>query len=61
MQWKDQYFLASTTEKSNRMVQAVLKQIENHRNGEEVDSSMIKEIVNSLGKRDSSLRPVMRC
>lgn len=35
---------------SNRLVTAILKQIEAHRNGEQVDGGMIKSILDSMGE-----------
>lgn len=35
---------------NNRLVTAILKQIEAHRNGEQVDGSMIKSILDSMGE-----------
>jgi hypothetical protein len=34
---------------NNRLITALLKQIESHRNGEQVDGGMIKSIVDSMG------------
>lgn len=35
--------------KNNKLVNAVLQQIENHRNGEEVDTTLLKGVVESFG------------
>ena len=35
---------------NNRLITALLKQIESHRNGEQVDGGMIKSIVDSMGE-----------
>lgn len=55
VQWKEHFFLAmakpATSESEatpNRLIQALLKQIENDRNGEQVDGGMIKSIIDSL-------------
>ncbi len=49
VQWKE-YFFAHMTKKQNRLVHAVLKQIENQRNGEEIDATLIRKVIDSMGK-----------
>jgi cullin 1 len=49
VQWKEHFFLAMAKDKNNRLINALLKQIENHRNGEEVDGGMIKSVIDSMG------------
>jgi hypothetical protein len=34
---------------NNRLVTAILQQIEAHRNGEQIDGGMIKSILDSMG------------
>lgn len=36
--------------KNNKLVKAVLQQIENHRNGEEVDTTLLKGVIESIGE-----------
>lgn len=36
--------------KNNKLVKAILQQIENHRNGEEVDTTLLKGVIDSFGK-----------
>jgi cullin 1 len=50
VQWKEHFFLAMVKDKNNRLVTAILKQIEAHRNGEQVDGGMIKSILDSMGE-----------
>jgi cullin 1 len=45
------------TRQQNRLIQAMLKQIENQRNGEEVDTTLIRKVVDSMGR----FRIVFKC
>lgn len=36
-------------DKNNKLVNAVLQQIKNHRNGEEVDTTLLKGVIESFG------------
>lgn len=49
VQWKEHFFLGMVKDNNNRLITALLKQIESHRNGEQVDGGMIKSIVDSMG------------
>ncbi|KAH8081415.1 Cullin-domain-containing protein [Filobasidium floriforme] len=48
VQWKEHFFLGMVKDNNNRLITALLKQIESHRNGEQVDGGMIKSIVDSM-------------
>jgi len=47
VQWRDHFF-AHMTRQQNRLIQAMLKQIENQRNGEEIDTTLIRKVVDSM-------------
>jgi hypothetical protein len=53
MQWRE-YMFNQLVLKNNKLVNAVLQQIENHRNGEEVDTTLLKGVIESIGKSRSS-------
>jgi hypothetical protein len=48
VQWREHMF-ANLYDKNNKLVNAVLQQIENHRNGEEVDTTLLKGVIESFG------------
>ncbi len=48
MQWKE-YFFLHMHKKQNRLIQAVLKQIQNARDGEEIDTGLLRKVIDSLG------------
>lgn len=52
LQWKHHFFhhIQKETGEASRLTQAVLKQIELQRNGEPVDNSLIKKVVESYGE-----------
>ena len=49
------------TKKQNRLVQAVLKQIENQRNGEEIDATLIRKVIDSMGEWEKSVTERFSC
>lgn len=49
MQWRE-YMFNQLVLKNNKLVKAVLQQIENHRNGEEVDTTLLKGVIESIGE-----------
>ncbi|KAJ9116957.1 hypothetical protein QFC22_004615 [Naganishia vaughanmartiniae] len=56
VQWRDHMFYPLCS-KNNKLVKAILQQIENHRNGEEVDTTLLKGVIDSfvtLGMEDDS-------
>ncbi|KAI5452672.1 ubiquitin ligase (cullin) of SCF [Naganishia albida] len=56
VQWREHMF-ENLYGKNNKLVNAVLQQIENHRNGEEVDTTLLKGVVESfvtLGMNDEN-------
>lgn len=48
---------ANLYDKNNKLVNAVLQQIENHRNGEEVDTTLLKGVIESFGMPRVPLSP----
>lgn len=52
MQWRE-YMFNQLVLKNNKLVKAVLQQIENHRNGEEVDTTLLKGVIESIGESHS--------
>jgi hypothetical protein len=48
VQWKTHMFAA--VQKKGRLVAALLKQIEKQRNGETIETSLVKKVVDSLGE-----------
>ncbi|GHJ86386.1 hypothetical protein NliqN6_2788 [Naganishia liquefaciens] len=47
MQWRE-YMFNQLVLRNNKLVKAVLQQIENHRNGEEVDTTLLKGVIDSI-------------
>lgn len=47
VQWRDHYFKPLHT-RGNSLMKAVLQQIENQRNGEDIDTGLIKKVVDSM-------------
>ncbi len=47
--WKQNFFKAFGSSSQNRLTEAVLRQIELQRNGEVIENSLIKHVIDSYG------------
>lgn len=54
MQWKNVYFM-HVQSKNKKLAGALLKMIEKQRNGEEIDTTLVKKVIDSFGKSDRHL------
>lgn len=57
VQWKNVYFM-HVQSKNKKLAGALLKMIEKQRNGEEIDTTLVKKVIDSFGQSTPRHQPL---